>query len=244
MTAGELHFAQAAARMQADVMLLLTYGGPVAVVLLALSVVALAMTLFKAWQFAVRRVGRHRTALHAIELWFAGQHGQAYEMVARHRSPLSRVVAQAMRGQQAQGGAVTDAVKEDATRVALEELRELRKVLRGIEAIAQLAPLLGLLGTVLGMIVAFSQLQASGAAVNPAELAGGIWTALVNTALGLAVAIVFSAAGAWFEARVENERSVIETTMTGFFARRSAEDQARGRADVAVIARGQGAYAH
>src|SRR5262245_16459830 len=208
--------------MRSAIEFILQNGGPVAAVLILLSVVGLAMSFFKIWQFASERVGRHKRALAAVEMWFGGQRREAYEIVAEDRSPLARVVAHAMRGRTHGGGSI-DVVKEDVTRVALEELRELRRYLRGIEVVAQTAPLLGLLGTVVGMIEAFSQLQASGAAVNPAQLAGGIWTALLSTALGLAVAIVFSTAGAWFESRVENERSVIETTLTGFFAHRITE---------------------
>jgi biopolymer transport protein ExbB len=212
--------------MQSGLDFIIRNGGPVAVALILLSVVALTMTIYKIWQFASSRVGRHARALAAVEMWFSGQRHEGYELIAGDRSPLARVVAHAMRGR-THGGANLPEVKEDVTRVALEELHELRSYLRGIEVIAQIGPLLGLLGTVIGMIQAFSELQASGAAVNPAQLAGGIWTALLSTALGLLVAIIFSTAGAWLESRVENERSIIEMTLTGFFAQRIAEDQLR-----------------
>ena len=229
--------------MQSGVEFILRNGGPVAAVLILLSIVALTMTIYKFWQFAINRVGRHARALAAVEMWFGGQRQEGYEAVAGDRSPLARVVAHAMRGR-THGGGSLDAVKEDVTRVALEQLHELRRYLRGIEVIAQTAPLLGLLGTVVGMIEAFSQLQASGAAVNPADLAGGIWTALLSTALGLAVAIVFSTLGAWFESRVENERSIIETTLTGFFAQRITEDQLREFDEVTSFPTKGGAHAY
>jgi biopolymer transport protein ExbB len=59
-----------------------------------------------------------------------------------------------------------------------------------LNVIGNLAPLMGLLGTVLGMIEAFGQMQATHGAYKPDDLAGGISLALVNTFLGLAVAIV------------------------------------------------------
>jgi biopolymer transport protein ExbB len=229
-------------RVREGLEFILENGGPVAALLILLSVVALTMTIYKFWQFATNRVGRHGRALAAVEMWFNGDRQEGYELVADDRSPLSRVVAHAMRGR-THGGTSLDAVKEDVTRVALEELHRLRSYLRGIEVIAQTAPLLGLLGTVVGMIEAFSQLQASGAAVNPAQLAGGIWTALLSTALGLAVAIVFSTIGAWLESRVENERSVIETTLTGFLAQRITEDQLRGFGETAPFSAREGLHA-
>lgn len=71
---------------------------------------------------------------------------------------------------------------------------------------AQLAPLLGLFGTVLGMISAFQALQQAGAQVDPSILAGGIWVALLTTAVGLAVAMPTSVALSWFEVRMEADR--------------------------------------
>ena len=64
---------------------------------------------------------------------------------------------------------------------------------------------MGLFGTVLGMITAFKDLQSAGNAVDPSILAGGIWVALLTTAVGLAVAMPVSVILTWFETRVENE---------------------------------------
>ena len=58
-----------------------------------------------------------------------------------------------------------------------------------LHIVAQSAPLLGLLGTVTGMIRAFIRIEALGGQVNPSDLAGGIWEALITTATGLIVAI-------------------------------------------------------
>lgn len=63
---------------------------------------------------------------------------------------------------------------------------------RGIEylnIIGNLGPLLGLLGTVLGMILAFRAMNAAQGNASPAQLAGGIATALMHTFLGLALAV-------------------------------------------------------
>lgn len=59
-----------------------------------------------------------------------------------------------------------------------------------LNVIGNVAPLLGLLGTVLGMIKAFGAMQETHGAYRPEDLAGGISLALVNTFLGLSVAIV------------------------------------------------------
>jgi biopolymer transport protein ExbB len=229
--------------MSFEALMILERAGPVGLVIVALSVVALAATIFKLVQYGFMRVGRHGLALKAADVWLAGRHQEAFEMVDGHAAPLSRVLAHAMRGL-THGGAYLEAVKEDVARVASEELRKLRKYVALIEFIAQLAPLLGLLGTVVGMIRAFADLQQSGAVVDPATLAEGIWTALLATALGLAVAIVFSSVTAWFDSRIENERSVMETLLTGFLANRITDDTARGFDDVTAVPAGRGAHAH
>ncbi len=59
-----------------------------------------------------------------------------------------------------------------------------------LNIIGNLGPLMGLLGTVLGMMRAFLEMKATHGAYKPEDLAGGIGLALVNTFLGLAVAIV------------------------------------------------------
>src|SRR5262245_19461673 len=70
-----------------------------------------------------------------------------------------------------------------------EQTAEQFRRIEYLNIIGNLGPLLGLLGTVLGMIEAFSAMQAKGGQANPADLAGGISTALTHTFLGLALAV-------------------------------------------------------
>jgi biopolymer transport protein ExbB len=203
--------------MSTDLWSLVKLGGPVAIVLIIMSVIATVLTLIKIFQFMSQGVGRHGSADAALTKWREGHHDEAISTIATSKSPASTVTAAAMamlKNPKSRG----TAIKDEALRLALDEIRNLRTYLRGIEVIAQTAPLLGLLGTVIGMIDAFNTLETSGSAVNPAQLAGGIWTALLATALGLIIAIIFSIAGAWFESRVENERAKMESLLTGVFA--------------------------
>jgi biopolymer transport protein ExbB len=90
--------------------------------------------------------------------------------------------------------------------------------MRPLEVIASTAPLLGLFGTVLGMIAAFAQLEAAGSRVDPAILSGGIWEALLTTALGLAVAIPTLAAVNWIDRRIERSAQATESALSAIFA--------------------------
>ena len=75
--------------------------------------------------------------------------------------------------------------------------------------------MLGLLGTVLGMIKAFMVIQQMGGKVNAAVLAGGIWEAMLTTALGLAVALPTMVAHSYLSARVDRyEAQLQEGTVT------------------------------
>lgn len=72
---------------------------------------------------------------------------------------------------------------------ALTEIARLERHFNTLATIAHIAPILGLLGTVAGMIQAFIAMQQKAPLVPAADLAGGIWMALITTAAGLIVAI-------------------------------------------------------
>ena len=108
-------------------------------------------------------------------------------------------------------------VREELARIAARRLTGLRALLRPLEVIGSLAPLLGLFGTVLGMIEAFRQLETAGMQVNPSVLSGGIWEALLTTAVGLAVAIPTVTAFSWLEHRVDGVADEMENAISGTF---------------------------
>ncbi|TPW29977.1 MotA/TolQ/ExbB proton channel family protein [Pararhizobium mangrovi] len=188
---------------------LVALGGAVVALLLVLSVAAIALVLAKMVQFFRQRVGRHQNARRAVDLVARARTSEAERLVARDRSLVSRTMdtALTMRAR----GVPSVAVEEEVTRMAAESLHDLQRGFRALEAIAQIAPLLGLFGTVLGMIEAFQKLQQAANSVDPSILAGGIWVALLTTAVGLAVAMPVSLLLTWFESRVENERVAVET---------------------------------
>ena len=85
-----------------------------------------------------------------------------------------------------------------------KEIHKLEKLLPSLDIIAQISPLLGLLGTVIGMISSFNQLELGGTTVDPSILAGGIWTALLTTAVGLIVAIPALISHHFFEKKIQD----------------------------------------
>ena len=92
-----------------------------------------------------------------------------------------------------------------------------QKFLPSLEIIAQVSPLVGLLGTVIGMIDSFNELELGGSLVDPSILAGGIWTALLTTAMGLIVAIPALISHYFFDKKLTNSiqsSSVFLTKLT------------------------------
>lgn len=197
-------------------------GGPVVAILLVLSVFALTVILLKIGRFLWAGVGRYRSVRRADKLWSAGYQSEALALVAKKRNPVAKVLAHGMRG--LMHHQIDDPrVREDVERVALKELAGLRSLMKAIEAVVQVAPLLGLFGTVLGMIDAFRALQSAGAEADPAVLAGGIWVALMTTAVGLAIAIPAALVLYWLEGIIERERLEMEQAMTSLFTGRITE---------------------
>ncbi|MDD7910137.1 MotA/TolQ/ExbB proton channel family protein [Pseudovibrio exalbescens] len=202
---------------------LLEKGGSVVGLLLVLSLAASTLVVAKLIQFVRAGIGRHARAKTAVELWRKGYMDDAYRMVALHRSPVSDAAAHTMRG--LRNPSLDKAlIREDVERICLTHLNSLRSHFRALEMIAQIAPLLGLFGTVLGMINAFQAMADAGAQVNPADLASGIWVALLTTAVGLAVAIPSSVLLTFFESRVEREQAAMELVVTHLFTGAATED--------------------
>ncbi|WP_299773644.1 MotA/TolQ/ExbB proton channel family protein [uncultured Tateyamaria sp.] len=185
----------------AQLMAVFDLGGLVVMVLIGVSVVTLAVVLYKLWQFSVAHVGHHAALRTAVAAWDAGDRTSARTALEQSKSYLAPVVAAAFEGRD----------KDRLRAMAEERFSQLERGFRYLDSVAQLAPLLGLFGTVLGMIEAFQSLQAAGAQVDPSILAGGIWVALLTTAVGLVVAMPTALLLSWFEARMEAERVVADT---------------------------------
>jgi biopolymer transport protein ExbB len=190
-------------------------GGPVVVVLALLSVLSVALIVGKGVQLAPARAGgaRRRSALRD---WATGATDAAIARLVPGRAPADRVMAVGMRGLlERKDEAVLRAELEDA---GADELDGMSTHLAMLETIAMASPLLGLLGTVLGMIESFRALELARGAADASLLAGGVWTALLTTAMGLMVAIPAGAAAMLFAARIDTVGRDIERSVADLLA--------------------------
>jgi biopolymer transport protein ExbB len=133
---------------------------------------------------------------------------QAYQACAEHPSPTASVIAaMLLRTGQPLGDierAAGETVQREADRYAAP--------IRWLNLAAAATPLMGLLGTVWGMIVAFHESTSLSADRSRSEqLSEGIYTALVTTLAGLAVAIPAAIFAQYLENRVTKLFHSIET---------------------------------
>ncbi len=133
------------------------------------------------------------------ELLMAGRLAEADQSCRQQPSFLAFVLLNGL--SEAEGGwSAVEKAMEDA---AAEQSARLFRKIEYLSVIGNLAPMVGLLGTVTGMIIAFQQVASTQGAAGAADLAEGIYQALVTTVGGLIVAIPSLGAFAVFRNRLD-----------------------------------------
>ncbi len=193
----------------------LQVGGPVVWLLLVISVVAIAIVIYKIWQLVQARPDENVHLQPAIKAWVEHDHSTAILKLSK-QAFAHDIVKFTMESLQ-ENRHDEALIKEEIERISITKLSDLRSLLPALEVIGTLSPLLGLLGTVLGMINAFQAMEVAGNQVDPSVLAGGIWQALLTTALGLAIAIPVLAAFNWMDRKIQRSAMLINDTVTQLF---------------------------
>ena len=184
----------------------LAKGGILVGPILFCSVLALAIFLERLIRFSRIRIRGFGIVQKMAQHVSVGEQHKALVLARESDSPMGRVLGQAIE--------VLDQDRETLETVVVhsteEEVRELSRYVQVLATIGNIAPLLGLLGTVLGMIKAFMVIQQMGGKVNAAVLAGGIWEAMLTTALGLTVALPTMVAHSYLVARVDKYEAQLQ----------------------------------
>jgi biopolymer transport protein ExbB len=190
----------------------LAKGGILVVPIVLCSVLALAIFLERLIRFTLLRRRGRGLAQKVAELVRSGEDQAALETARRSDSPIGNILLQALE--------VKDKERETLETVVAhateEQVRGLAKYLQALATIGNIAPLLGLLGTVIGMIKAFMVIQEMGGKVNAAVLAGGIWEAMLTTALGLAVALPTIVAHSYLVSKVNTYEARLQGGVVTF----------------------------
>ncbi|MBY4869677.1 MotA/TolQ/ExbB proton channel family protein [Burkholderia sp. Bp9017] len=166
----------------------LRIGGWVVYPLSALAIIALAITLDRAYVFWRFTSGRGSAARALPERHVTRRFAAIFD---QGTTPLWHVEA-----------------KLDAAAQQVE--RDMSRGLWLLETIVTAAPLLGLLGTIVGMMHSFRLIGGDGL-VSPAGVSGGIAQALVATAIGLVIALVSLFAFNYFSRRVDRLMDDLES---------------------------------
>ncbi len=174
-------------------------GGWVGMTILLLSVAVVALVIEHLMTIRAAVLMPPGLADRVRELLKAGNIPQAAQQCRSQPSFLSHVLQSGLAELDGKWQAVEKAM-EDAT---AEQSARLYRKIEYLSVIGNIAPMLGLLGTVIGMIFAFRQVAVTQGAANAADLAEGIYLALITTVEGLIVAIPAVAAFAVFRNRVD-----------------------------------------
>ena len=195
---------------------LLAKGGPVVYILLALSVYVLSIVIYKLHILSKVNFFRFDVSHDSLAMWLDNKKEDAYKAISKDIHPQKEVVSFTM--YHLLKNNITQAkeryLREEVLRLSQERLEYYDSNLDTLKVIAMVAPLLGLLGTVFGMIDAFQQMEMAGNNINPSTLSGGIWEALLTTAVGLSVAIPTVLFESYFRATNEKLKINIEHSVT------------------------------
>ena len=177
---------------------ILNAGGLIGYIIILLSLVSVALMIEHGLTIRQKTMMPPGFADDVLKLLTQGQLVAAIKKCETDPSTLAKILHAGM-SEYELGWASVEKAAEEAT---AEEVSRLYRKIEYLNVIGNIAPMLGLLGTVVGMIFAFQQLAESEGYARAADLAEGIYLALVTTVEGLVVAIPSLAAFSIFSNRI------------------------------------------
>jgi biopolymer transport protein ExbB len=189
-------------------------GGPLMIPIILCSILAFAIFLERIWYLRNAAIDTRKFMQDVSNKVKNNKVMEAMDMCNMTKGPIARIVKAGI----LKYDRPRSDIKESIEYAGMHEVPLLEKNLGALATIAHIEPLLGLLGTVVGMVEAFQVIEQKATSmvpVNPGDLAGGIWEALITTVGGLAVAIPTYVAYNYLVSRVDNfvldmEKSAVE----------------------------------
>ena len=178
-------------------------GGPIMGLIIVCSIMAFAVFLERIWYLRAAKIDTKKFMQEISNKVKNNKVMQALDMCNITKGPITRILKSGIIKYDRSRQEIKEAI-EDA---GVHEVPLLEKNLSVLATIAHISPLLGLLGTVVGMLKSFQAIEAKAMSmvpVNPGDLAGGIWEALITTVAGLSVAIPVYVAYNYLVSRVDN----------------------------------------
>ena len=161
-------------------------GGPLMIVLLILSIIAIYIFGKKWW--AIRRAGKidKDFMMDIRDYVHEGKLKSAVTLCTKYDTPVARMVEAGL----ARAGKPLSDIQTAVENVGNVEVASLEKGLPYLATISGGAPMIGFLGTVLGMVQAFFNMSNAGNNIDITLLSSGIYTAMITTVGGLIVGIL------------------------------------------------------
>ncbi len=178
-------------------------GGPMMYLIILSSILAFGVVIDRIYNLYKARIDADKFMDGITAILKRNKIIESIEMCNNTPGPIAHIVKAGILKHDRSKPEIKEAVEE----AAQLEIPRLEKHLPILATIAHITPLLGLLGTVTGMIRSFQVIQMKALAlapVNPGDLAGGIWEALLATVAGLAVAIPTYVAYNYLTSQIDN----------------------------------------
>lgn len=182
---------------------LLSKGGTVVIPIIICSVAAITIIMERFFFFRKARLRDPAFLKKITDLILEGKMVEASKLAFQGNGPIAKVISTGLSKHiDTHCCKELSELEKAISHAGSKEVQEMEKYLPGLATVANIAPLLGLFGTVTGMIKAFMVIQDLGGKVNASVLAGGIWEAMLTTALGLGVALPSLVAYNYFMSKV------------------------------------------
>ncbi len=177
-------------------------GGPIMWPILLCSVIAFAIVIERLLRLRQEQIDTKSFMEQISKSLKRNKIMEALDLCDRTGGPIASILKAGILKHDRARSEIREAI-EDAS---IHEVPRLERNLPVLATVAHVAPLLGLLGTVTGLVAAFQVIDSKATAmnpVNPGDLAGGIWEALLTTVFGLCVAIPTYVAYNYLVSRVD-----------------------------------------
>ena len=177
-------------------------GGPIMWPILLCSVIAFAVIIERLIRLRQEQIDTKAFMEQISKSLKRNKVMEALDLCDRTGGPIAAILKAGILKHDRPRNEIREAI-EDA---GIHEVPRLERNLPVLATLAHVAPLLGLLGTVTGLVKAFQVIESKATVlnpVNPGDLAGGIWEALLTTVFGLCVAIPTFVAYNYLVSRVD-----------------------------------------
>jgi len=201
---------QAAPAPQLSLWYLLTEGGVLMIPLLLCSI--LAVFVFVERLLAIRKAGQMETNFmgRVRDMILSGNLAGARSMCKGSDTAIARMIDKGI----SRIGKPLDYIERSIENTGKVEVYKMEKNVSILSTIAGIAPMFGFLGTIAGMIILFFNVTTQGFSIE--SIAGGIYTKMVTSAVGLMIGLVAYVAYNYLNAQIDKNVNKMEEATNEF----------------------------